>query len=262
MLGRTIRREIDEAAGERGESVYERWAPPPPSRRDALDRVGPYFDEQRDRDRRERNVVPSEVSAASDVVSGPPLLSSRETRAALREVVELAKSARRGSVWFRDQVERPQRGGAYREAASAPTVPPRLEINLRRPADGLAQVGLFLSLFAVAWIPWALSVPLTMTATLAPLAAGFALLVLATRSWGWCRIVLDDANVAIRVGGRTERCELIDLRVAGTDPVHLVSSRSHAWIALAHDDAAVPHLRELLGVYGTHLDALAAETRR
>jgi hypothetical protein len=108
------------------------------------------------------------------------------------------------------------------------------------------------------WIPWALEANLSSATILSPLVIGATLLVMATRSWGWCRVEIEGMRAVVRSGGRTHTSDLADVRFGGAAP-H-VTMRATTRIALSDDDVS-RLLPTLIAAYRAHLRALAAETR-
>jgi hypothetical protein len=163
----------DERAVDDGPSVTERWSLPPPSRADALDRVGAFSSRERERDRervRAREVV--ELDAETDAVVHAVRRRGNDLRGALDFVIEEALLAAQGeaSVTLEDTRRTSEVG--YREAARDPESGPVLRIRLRAGLDavwlgviGVASIvglpllfhglglGAGLGLFVAAWVP-------------------------------------------------------------------------------------------------------------
>lgn len=165
---RDERRAVDE-----GPSVTERWSLPPPSRADALERVGAFSSRERERDRervRAREVV--ELEAETDALLHAVRRRGSDLRGALDFVIDEALLAAQGeaSVTLEDARRTTEVG--YREAARDPESEPVLRIRLRAGLDaswlaviGVASIvglplllnalglGVGLGLFVAAWVP-------------------------------------------------------------------------------------------------------------
>jgi hypothetical protein len=118
-------------------SVTERWSLPPPSRGDALERVGTFTARERERDRervRPREVV--ELEAETDALLHAVRRRGSDLRGALDFVIEEARIAAQGeaSVELVGQTSARREVG-YRDAACDAERAPELRIRLRAGLD-------------------------------------------------------------------------------------------------------------------------------